>query len=105
MLFYIFLALYIVAAASPLILAIRGRRLAVCFVVGWMSLLIVERSFAYISFFYPRAFGFQPTSVQSPDAPDMLPALLVSLFVGFVTTLIGYLIVAFRQPARGTGRK
>jgi hypothetical protein len=93
MLFYLFIALYIAAAAAPVVLAVRGRALGICFATGWMSLLVVERGFAELSFLFPRAFGLQASQVQSPDAPDVLPALLVSLLIACVTTLLGQVVV------------
>ena len=95
-------ALYAIAAVASIAFVARTRRFVTALIGSGATLFAIERSVSIFGYLYPRAFGWLPSDVQSPDAPDTLLSLILSLAIAFGLCMVGLLISLFVfSAARG----
>ena len=78
----------------------RAHPTVVTALIGSAAMLFaIERSVSIFGYLYPHAFGWRPSDVRSPDAPDTLLSLILSLAIAFGLCMVGLLISLFVFPA------
>jgi hypothetical protein len=93
-------AAIVIAIAVPAVLGYRQWNAARAVGVSWAILVVVTQSIAVLGYLYPHSFGWNPTEVAMPDAPGMIPAAIVALFITSAAYFVGMAASSLRPRMR-----